>query len=182
VTEPFVARLSLSKTILAFFCFAALFALSAWGPESFGLTPKPIWLLIRWPALALGALGMAASAKGFFDDRIQLRVDDSGISIRPRPEPIPWSEVSRIRVVRYYSPQSFYIFYMRWIVFDLRDPSLFPSPLRYLHFSTKALSLIMGPRNLGDIVISANGLDCSNDDVLAAIKQHAPPGLKLSGF
>jgi hypothetical protein len=172
--------MSLSKAILAFLGSVPFFVVSAWGPESFGLTPKPDWPLIRWPTLAFGAWGMAASAKNFFDDRIQLRVDDDGIYIRPRPEVIPWSEISGIRVVRYYPGRTFHTFYMRWIVFDLRDPSLFPSAPPYFRFISRTLSFIRVLRNLGDIVISSGRLDCTTDALLAAIEQHAPPGFNLS--
>jgi hypothetical protein len=176
VKEILVARNSPLKFSLMLLVLLAFLAILVWGPQQFGLSPKPGWEFLRWPGVVVVGLGTIMIGPDLFDRREQIVIASDGIFMRRRSEEtIPWSAIARCRVEKQYLPPTYFV-YRRHICLYLRDPSLYPPTTRRARFFAR-----FGNLGYGDIIMPIAGLDQEIPEFMAAIEPlAAAAGVEVS--
>lgn len=147
---------------------------TVFGPETFGLRPKPGLEWIRWPAgLLFGAAGVLF-ARHVFERAPQVVISPRGIFMRQwSDETIAWTAIRKCRVDRVTVR---WPLYQRIICLELHDPASHPPTATRARFFGRGLN-----RGHGDITMRSSGLDYEVEDVWAAIKRFAPAEVELDG-
>ena len=163
MSAPFVARNSIPIAILFFLVGVGLAALAWWGPQSFGLNPKPHWETFRWPTLVLGLVLMVSFGRDFFDRRVQIRVGPDGVFLRNWSDDlIPWSAISAFRIEKQYTS---WPLYLRHLYLDLHDPTKYPSTTWRGRFLGRGSN-----RGYGDITVATIGTETNVDKLLETME------------
>jgi len=159
----FVAYNSRWRVTLLFLGAVVFVVLGLWMIGAFGAAPSSR----RYPAAVIVGVGWfsvfffglcgVAAVKKFFDDRVQLQVDRSGIRWCPWSDHlIPWSEITDVTTWSYKRQKA--------IILHLSNPARFPG---------RGLTAMLAGANRkltgGDISISLTGTNRTYDEAMSAI-------------
>jgi hypothetical protein len=172
VKDEIVVRNSRWKLPLMLLLCVLIVLVAVFGPESFGLIPKPGWQFAVWPgAVFFGACGVVISRR-LFDSTPEIVISRSGISMRQwSKERIPWAAIRACRIERV---QIRWPAYNRLVCLCLRDPKAYPRTTWRGRFFGRGWNL-----GYGDITMMTSGLDHGIEDIWEAIERFAPSQVEL---
>ncbi len=160
VTYPSRWRIALLLLVTFAFVLVGLWAVGAFGPPPVSRRASPAATnAIGWVCIVFFGLCGLAIIRMFFDKRVQLRINASGICwIRWSDEMIPWSEITDVTTWQYQL--------QKFVVLHLRDATRFPSQSRLAALAGASRALTGG-----DIAITMSGTDRSYSEAMEAINR-----------
>ncbi|WP_447953280.1 STM3941 family protein [Sphingopyxis chilensis] len=158
--QPLVARNSRWRILLIMLGALAFVAAGVWIAGIAGPAPSPGKEWAGWLSIIFFGVFAPMAFSRLLDDDVQIRISRSGIYYKQWSEQtIPWEEIAEISVWKFKRH--------KLPVLHLVHPGRYPS-------TTLSGKMARADRMLtgGDITITLTGMDCSFDEVVAAIQYH----------
>jgi hypothetical protein len=158
--QPLVARNSRWRILLVILGSLVFAAAGVWMAGIAGSAPAPGKEWAGWLSIIFCSVCVPIVFSRLLDDKVQIRISGSGIYYKQWSEQtIPWEEISGVSVWKFKRH--------KLPVLHLVHPSRYPS-------TTLSGKMAGADRMLtgGDITITLTGMDCSFDEVIAAIQYH----------
>ena len=166
MAERFVARPAPFRILFIVLGAIGFVLLGAWIAGLFGPPPRPGQQWAGWLAIAFFGLCAVVSARRLFEHQDLIVVDRNGLYWRRWSQAtIPWSAIEWIepRTVRR----------NRFLCIHLKDRSQFPTGRLTAWGSAANRSL-----GYGDFAMTTLGTDRTLDELLAALRRHAPAAIQ----
>ena len=157
----FVARTSRRQLARMMLGTIVMFVVGLSMVGVFGASESP-WTWVGWPVVAFAVVGFAGTVVRIVGVSDQMRIDASGIRWAQWSDTtIPWTAVKSAEVQSLAQQQ--------FLCLSLADAAAYPSkrPASYL-------ARLNRRTGFGDVALSLTGTDGKFDEMVAAVRQHAP--------
>ena len=161
--DRFVARPSPLRILLLIALALGFVVLGVWIAGLLGPAPRPGKEWVGWAALLFFGLAAVMGVWRLFDRSDQIVVDGDGLCWKQHSAAtIPWVEIERIEARE--------IRRQRFLCVFLKDPEKFPAA-----GWRGAMASANRGFGFGDLALSTTGTDRRHGELVAAVRQNAPP-------